>query len=216
MSALLAELLWSWLAWCSGRLCGMPKAQGSVNTVDDVIVAPQPAIAGRDPATESAAFMALSQTLARKPDQAVQRLVETALKLTQAGSAGVSLEDTDGGERVFRWVATAGEFAARVGGTMPREFSPCGTVVHRGRPLVMQDPVRFFPYVAQLQPGVRMALLAPFARHGKFVGTVWIVSHREDGAFSEDDLRVVQTLTTFATTILDTAEARPTSGPQAQ
>lgn len=177
--------------------------------LDDVIVVPDPAV--EDPGQVAAtndAFLALSRTLAREPAFAVQRLVESAMKLTGAESAGVSLEDTEQGEPVFRWIATAGEYARYLNGTMPRHFSPCGTVVDRGKALVMRDPARHFEYAAALQPPIRAGLMVPFARSGKFIGTLWVVGHREGRTFTVADVRTVQNLTTFATSILDAVQVR--------
>ncbi len=55
----------------------------------------------------------------------------------------------------------------------------------------------------------------PFARGGKPVGTVWVLWHQEGRTFTDDDVRVVQTLTTFATAILDVA-LRPARKPRAK
>lgn len=178
-------------------------------SVDDVIVAPKAVPVQPEQGAGSQAFLSLSQTLARDPAVAVQRLVETAMKLTGAESAGVSLEDVENGEEVFRWIAVAGEFTRYLNGTMPRHFSPCGTVLERRRTLVMRDPARHFTYIQPHVP-IRSALLVPFARKGKLVGTVWVLAHtaRE---FDSEDVRQVQNLTTFATAILDSA--RPPQRP---
>lgn len=172
-------------------------------SVDDVIVAPDPAPVRKTVVGQNDALLSLSQTLAHQPDKAMARLAESALKLTRADSAGISIEDMEDGEPVFRWIATCGAFSQYVNGTMPRDFSPCGTVVKRGRTLVMQQPARHFDYVAQIQPPIHMALLAPFGRRGKLIGTVWVLSHRADKRFTERDVGNVQDLTTFATAILD-------------
>ncbi len=172
-------------------------------TVEDVIVRPAK-VPARSSSRERDAFLALSDALARAPENALHRLVEAALRLTGAQSSGVSLEDVDGAAQVFRWVATTGEFARYLSGTMPRDFSPCGTVVERGRTLVMRDPVRYYPYLGQLHAPIRMALLVPFARRGRFGGTLWVLTHNPEPQFTSEDVRVVQTLTTFATAILDT------------
>ena len=174
--------------------------------VDDVIVPPLPGKAGAKRQAEREAFMALSKTLSHTPDAAPQRLVETAMRLTGGDSAGISLEDKEGEEMVFRWVAVAGEFSRYLNGTMPRFFSPCGTVLERRQPLVMRDPVRHFGYISQLHVPVRSALLVPFGRRGKLIGTVWVAAHKQEKQFTAEDVRTVQGLTTFSTSILDAVE----------
>jgi len=78
---------------------------------------------------ENAALHSLAQHLADQPEALLGTLANVAVALCcPTGSAGVSLlEPTDAGEDVFRWVALAGQLAAHVGGTTPRDFSPCGT-----------------------------------------------------------------------------------------
>src|ERR1700733_12684530 len=77
----------------------------------------------------NAALLTLAQTLANSPGQILQQLVETALKLCRAQSAGISLLEEENGRGIFRWHGVAGEFAPHIRGTTPREFSPCGTVL---------------------------------------------------------------------------------------
>ena len=172
-------------------------------SVDDVIVPPEPA-PRRQAHLEKEALLALSHSLAREPASAVQRLVELAMKLTGAESAGVSLEDTEAGEAVFRWVAAAGEFARHLNGTVPRQFSPCGTVLERRQTLVMHEPARHYEYIAAFGTPIREALLVPFSQRGALVGTVWVASHRKRTSFTQEDVRVVEGLTTFSSALLDT------------
>ena len=176
--------------------------------VDDVIVAPPPGKPGTKRQSERDAFMALSQTLSHTPDAAPQRLVETAMRLAGGNSAGISLEDQEGEARIFRWVVVAGEFSRYLNGTMPRDFSPCGTVLDRRQPLVMRDPARHYEYMSELEIPVRSALLVPFGRQGRLIGTVWVTTSRHDKQFTADDLRTVEGLTTFSTAILDAVDKR--------
>jgi GAF domain-containing protein len=153
---------------------------------------------------ETEALLALSRTLAQEPSRALQRLVDLAMKLTGADSAGLSLEDSEGGERVFRWVATTGELARYVNTAMPRDESPSRAAVEARRALLVRDPVRHYPSIRQLHVPVRLALLVPFARTGRTVGTLWVVAHGKQKVFTTEDVRVVQALTTFASAVLDT------------
>jgi GAF domain-containing protein len=177
--------------------------------VDDVIVAAeQHSGTSTYKAVEADALLSLSESLARNPEGAVQQLIASAMKLTGTDSAGLSLEDHEAGELVLRWVATAGEFSRYQNGTMPRHFSPCGTAMKGGKSLVMRDPVRHYPYISQLHVPVHTVLLVPFARRGKFVGTVWVASHAPAKKFNTEEQRIVESLATFASAILDTNERR--------
>ncbi|MEO6237088.1 MAG: hybrid sensor histidine kinase/response regulator, partial [Vicinamibacterales bacterium] len=71
---------------------------------------------------EHHAVVALAAEMASNPRNILQKLVELAVDLCDAGTAGISLLDGD----VFRWDAVAGVSAASRGGTMPRHDSPCG------------------------------------------------------------------------------------------
>src|SRR5579863_2144762 len=57
---------------------------------------------------ENAAFQELAGHLTSEPDAFLQRLVEITVKLCDADTVGISLEQTaDNGEKIFRWVAMA-------------------------------------------------------------------------------------------------------------
>jgi signal transduction histidine kinase/ActR/RegA family two-component response regulator len=169
--------------------------------VDDVLY--EAALSERLPnlQAENAAMLELVRALATAPGSVVQRLVETACALTGAGSAGLSVIDRENGEDVFRWVATTGEYARYVSGTMPRDFSPCGEVLHRGTPLLMRDLRRIYPYVDAMHAPPANALLVPFAEDGRLVGTIWVLHHDAEADFDSEDLRIVSSLSVFASAV---------------
>lgn len=180
-------------------------------SLDEIIVPPAPSGAMTVPwQAETDAFLELSRTLATSPERTAQRLVDIAMSLTGADSAGLSLEDIDEDTPIFRWVATCGEFSRYVNGTMPRDFSPCGTTIEFRRPLLMRDPVRRYAYISQLHAPVRSVVLVPFARAGKWIGTVWIVAHTAEKTFDERQVAIVKKLTTFASAVLDTQPRKST------
>jgi hypothetical protein len=74
------------------------------------------------------ALAGLAREMTENPRVMLQRLVETALVLCRADTAGLSLLEGD----VFRWEAVAGVFASYRDGTMPREASPFGVCIHGG------------------------------------------------------------------------------------
>ena len=152
-------------------------------------------------ASENDALLALAQSLAQSSEGIADQLVRQAMRLCQAESAGLSLVDRDSGEDIFRWIATAGEYARYRNGTMPRHFSPCGEVLKRGTALLMQAPERHYPYVTQLHAPVREVLLVPFESDGRQVGTIWVVSHSASKAFDNEDLRIVKSLAVFASAV---------------
>ena len=142
---------------------------------------------------EDRAYAALAMEMAENPRDLLQKLVEVAVDLSQAHTAGISLLDGD----VFRWEAVAGVFAAARGGTMPRNESPCGVCIDRDAVQLMHLADRCFPALSA-EPRFVEALLIPFHHHGKPIGTVWVVSHSEDRKFDKEDERVVRILSRFA------------------
>ncbi|HYV20037.1 MAG TPA: ATP-binding protein [Verrucomicrobiae bacterium] len=131
-------------------------------------------------------------------DSLLQTLAETALTLCRAHSAGVSLLDQAGGG-VFRWRGAAGVWAKFLGGSMPRDESPCGVVLDRDRALLMSHPERHFLYEGEAPP-LTEVLLIPFHHEGKAVGTVWLIAHDDTRRFDAEDLRLMTRLSRFAAT----------------
>jgi signal transduction histidine kinase len=148
---------------------------------------------------ENKAFHDLANFLASEPDTFLDRLVEVAKTLCSADTAGISIEETDAkGERIFRWVAMAGELKHLVGGTTPRNFSPCGVCVDTNQPLLMEGLDRFYPYFKEAPLPIIEALLLPWGVKDGPVGTLWIVAHNEQRKFDSHDVRLMNSLAAFA------------------
>jgi PAS domain S-box-containing protein len=147
---------------------------------------------------ENAILVKLTETLAREPDQIWQILVDSALTLCGAHSAGVSLLEGSDQQTRFHWRAIAGRWAQFQGGGTPRDFGPCGTVLDRNEPLLFSHPERDFPYLGDASPAVEDSLLVPFYVDGKPLGTVWVVSHQANKCFDAEDLRIMTNLSKFA------------------
>jgi CheY-like chemotaxis protein len=145
-----------------------------------------------------AALGKLAGELATSPRQVLQKLTDAALELCQSHSAGVSLLEAEGARTFFRWHAVSGRWAPLLWTTLPREFSPCGTVLDRKGAQLMIDPERHFTSLAHVPPRVYEVLLVPFEVGGELVGTVWVVSHEPSRRFDSEDRRVVGRLAEFA------------------
>ena len=145
------------------------------------------------------AFRELADHLAKNPDTFLNRLVDLALTLCDADTVGISVEETDGkGEPIFRWVAMAGELKSLVGGSTPRNFSPCGVCVDQNRPLLMDHLDRFYPYFKDAPLPFVEALLIPWQVSGGPVGTLWIVAHTDRRKFDQQDALLMSGLAAFA------------------
>lgn len=140
----------------------------------------------------------LAQTLANRPDAILQTLVDEALKLCGAQSAGVSILTEIDGTTQFQWKAVAGAYAPLIWGTLPRDFSPCGTVLDTDAPQLMQHPERYFTYLTSVTPVCAEVLLIPFHIDGKPVGTVWAVGHQDGFEFDAGDKETLTCLSEFA------------------
>jgi signal transduction histidine kinase len=152
---------------------------------------------------ENDAFHALARQMANRPEGLLQALMQTAVRLCRAGSAGVSLlEPTADGNEVFRWVALAGVYQGHIGGTTPRDFSPCGTCLDRNAPQLYSRPARRFTYLNRVAPPVVEALVIPFGTDRPVLGTIWLVSHDESRRFDGEDVRVMTGLADFTAAAL--------------
>jgi GAF domain-containing protein len=147
---------------------------------------------------ENQAELELTQELAKSPHDFFQKLVNMVLRLTPADSAGISLLDEKNGR--FVWPAVAGGLFPYLGGGTPRSFGPCGTVLDRNEPILFLHPERHFTYLEPIMPPLEEVLLIPFHVDDKPVGTIWAVIHNPDRKFQLEDRRLLENLSSFAST----------------
>jgi signal transduction histidine kinase len=147
---------------------------------------------------ENQALVALTQELTNSPSSILQELVDTALELCRAHSAGISLLEEEAGRKIFRWHAVAGQWAPYVWGTTPRDYSPCGTVLDYNATLLFSKAHHYYSQFAGVQPLLIEGLLVPFYVGGTAAGTVWVVAHDESRQFDAEDQRVLESLAKFA------------------
>lgn len=141
------------------------------------------------------ALTAMLEQFVQAPESLLQSLVTIALRVTGAHSAGISLlRENQSHASEFYWPAIAGAWTPYIGGTTPRDFSPCGIVLDQNGPQLFAHPERYYEYLLPAQPPLVEVLLAPFHVGGQGVGTVWIVSHTEDRRFDAEDARRLESL----------------------
>ena len=91
------------------------------------------------------ALQRLAQCFLENPDMLLQELVNSAINLCGAESAGISMERADKTEEsYYHWVATAGNYAPFMDAILPRHPSACTVCLERGRPQVFRVSQRFF------------------------------------------------------------------------
>ena len=100
--------------------------------------------------------------MAVSPDRILHKLVETALELCGAHSAGLSLLEEADQKRNFHWRVIVGAWEHNLNGGTPRDFGPCGTVLDQNAPLICSRPEQDFPYWTEVKPVLEEELLIPF------------------------------------------------------
>jgi two-component system CheB/CheR fusion protein len=153
---------------------------------------------GADHEAENRALSTLAHAMATHPEGLLQTVAELTLEFCRADSAGVSILESDGTARIFRWHATAGAFAANRGATLSGVASPCGVVIARDAVLLFSHPARSFPELRDVEPHIHEALLVPWHSQGEPVGTLWAIAHTPDRHFDAEDARLLQSFACFA------------------
>ncbi len=153
-------------------------------------------------ASENKALRTLAAVMATAPQELPDTLLNYALELCNADTAGLSLlETTATGEVIFRWTNLAGLLKGSIGGFTPRNFSPCGVVLDRGSAQLFSHPERLFQYFAAAGVPFVEALVVPLSGDNPS-GTIWILSHDEHTRFDDEDLRIMTSLAEFTTSAL--------------
>lgn len=161
-----------------------------------------------DAAAESLAYARIIRCMSENSGRADQLVVEAALELCGAGSAGISMLETSTGEPRLHWPVVTGLAQRQISGSTPAACLPCGVALAGSTPIVMVEPGRRFTALASIDPPVCEALCVPVYVEGQAVATLWTMSHRSDLAFDRTDARILETLGCFvATLILQTRAA---------
>ncbi|WP_235012388.1 hybrid sensor histidine kinase/response regulator [Caballeronia catudaia] len=138
----------------------------------------------------------------------LQKLVDTALELCGAGSAGISLRELASGPiSAYRWVAVAGRCANLAGHVIPTDDSPGGVAIALGLPQLFGYPKRHFDCLAHVSPDVTEELVVPICGAQEPLGALWVMSH-DDHRFDGEHRRILTSLATFTRAALTIAEAK--------
>jgi signal transduction histidine kinase len=152
----------------------------------------------RDPREAAESIQRLARVMARKPHKLVATLLEMALRLCGAGTAGISLlEERPDAEPVFRWTHLAGVLEGYVGKVKPKDLSPSSVCLDLGSPQLFSHPARYFEYFRDLNPPIVETLIFPLPIGDDIQGTLWIVSHDENVKFDSEDVRLMTALSEF-------------------
>jgi PAS domain S-box-containing protein len=151
---------------------------------------------------ENEALHTLARVMADSPRHLVDTLLQKALELCHADTAGLSvLEKNEKGEEVFHWTHLAGTLKDYVGGSTPRNHSPCGVTLDRNSPQLFRDAGRYFHYFNDVAVPITEGLVIPLVGNHP-TGTIWIVTHNQHTHFDMEDVRIMSSLAAFTSSAL--------------
>lgn len=155
-----------------------------------------------EPAEEAAAFARVIRSMARNSGRTHDLIVQAALRLCRAGSAGISLLAPGPGQPHLHFSAVAGKARGHVSGSAPAADLLCGLAISRAETVVLQHPGANFPLLATIEPVVTEAICAPIQAEGRIVGTLWALAHGSNVEFDPTDARILETLGHFVAATL--------------
>jgi signal transduction histidine kinase len=180
---------------------GTKESEDTGLEVIDILSDPQ--YAGRKPSfrdvsLQMAGLERLAHAFVENPETILQELVNAAVDLCGADSAGISIEKQDRtDEHFYHWVATAGLYSGFLNAILPRYPSACGICLERGRPQLFRVSQRFFEILGVEAPPVTDGILLPWQVDGTR-GTIFVMAHGCVEAFDHGDIRTMQMLADFA------------------
>jgi PAS domain S-box-containing protein len=153
----------------------------------------------------------MADAMAAPPQAILQKLVETALDICRADSAGISILEPGRAAGVFRCRAIAGQLASNVLTEILHEASLCGTALDGEASLLFSYPERHFNYGMTIDPPIVEALLVRFHFEEKPVGSLWVIAHTPSRQFDAEDQRLLTSLSRFASVAYQTKTALVTT-----
>jgi transcriptional regulator with GAF, ATPase, and Fis domain len=152
----------------------------------------------RDPVAELLGMRRIARAFVDRPETILQELVNAAVELCGADSAGISLQRQDGTpDDFYHWVATAGEYSGFLDARLPQWPSACSICLERGTPQQFRVHQRFFDILGITAPLVTDAILLPW-QVGDTRGTIFILAHGRTEAFDLGDCNMMEALADFA------------------
>jgi hypothetical protein len=149
-------------------------------------------------ATQMEGMSRIGHAFVEKPDTLLQELVDTAVSLCNADSAGISLEQEGGtATEFYRWIATSGEYSGFLDAILPQYPSACSVCLERGKPQRFRVGKRFFDLLGVTAPVVTDGILLPWQTEGSR-GTIFVMAHGREEAFDAEDCRTMEILANFA------------------
>jgi signal transduction histidine kinase len=162
-----------------------------------------------NPEIENVALRKLARVMAETPERLVDTLLNIALELCDAGSAGLTVMETlSSGDEVFRWTNMVGAMSPYLGRVTPKEQSASYITIERNCPQLFLYPGRYFPYAKKIQPTVVEALVLPVRMGNEKHRVIWIVTHVPNVHFDAEDVRIMTALADFTSSGLRLLSSR--------
>jgi signal transduction histidine kinase len=140
----------------------------------------------------------MARVFVESPETILKSLVDAAIEVCGADSAGISMEREGGTDQdYYQWVATAGTYSGFLHARLPRIPSACGICLERGEPQHFLVGQAFFDVLGIEAPLVTDGILLPWEVEGTR-GTIFILAHGRTEAFDLEDCRVMQVFAEFA------------------
>jgi hypothetical protein len=140
----------------------------------------------------------LAVAFVESPETILQELVNAAVRLCGADSAGISVErEGKTEEHYYKWIATAGVYSSFLDASLPQYPSACTVCLDRGAPQLFRVKKRFFDILGIEAALVTDGILLPWQVE-EMRGTIFIISHDRTEAFDSEDLHLMQILANFA------------------
>jgi two-component sensor histidine kinase/PAS domain-containing protein len=197
--------------------CMYPK--GRAVTLEDILITSE--LTHRRPrapdyASENRALAALACEMAVNLRNLPQTIVDTAMDLCRAGTAGISVlkADTDG--EYFSLEALSGVYAPYIRQRTARQLSFCGSTLDRNAPQLFLYPARCFTDFARAEAPIVEALVIPVYVSGWPRGALWILAHDETRRFDGEDVRLLTSLAAFASAALQVVSVLEAQRPADQ
>ena len=152
----------------------------------------------RDSSTQMYGLHRIAMAFVQKPETILKELVDAAVRLCGADSAGISIEREDKTDDAFyHWVAISGEYSPFLNAVLPRTPSACSVSLERGTPQLFRVDHRFFDILGVEAAPVKDGILLPWQVE-EMRGTIFVISHTQEEAFDIQDLHLMQVLANFA------------------
>jgi hypothetical protein len=137
----------------------------------------------RNAAMQMEGLHRLAAAFVERPETILQELVNAAVELCGADSAGISIEREGKTEDdYYKWIATAGVYSAFLNASLPRYPSACTVCLERGTPQLFRVNERFFDILGIKAALVTDGILLPWEAE-EMRGTIFIISHSRTEAF---------------------------------